>query len=1038
MSRKKIWGVMLSLVVAVTVMFAFGGNVFAATVEDEGDFGSGLHWSLDSDGKLTISKTVAGNVTMPDYLPYEKPAWANYYSSIKSIVIEDGITNIGNYAFYFCAQATSVSLPDSITSIGENAFEQCGALQLNAIPKNTKTIGNYAFYQCTSLTSVNLGDNLETLGAGAFYECSNLTSVTFPSTVKSIGGSAFQESGITSLSLSSGIEYIGSRAFGNCDDLIEAALTITAEDAELESSIFAGCDNLKTVALSGNISSISYGMFEVCPALESVTIPNTITSIGEYAFSGCSSLESISIPSGVTNIGRSAFSSSGLKSATILANCTYGSSYENGVYTNCDSLSSVTISNGVTAIPDAIFSNCDNLKTVTIPNTVTSIGQYAFYYSGLESVVIPSSVKTINKKAFQNCKQLATVTLNEGLESIGDYGFEWCDKITSLSIPSTTTSFGQRTFACTSITSISLTINEGSNPAPDLFSGCNQLETIVISGTMTEVYPTMFYGCGSLTNLTIPDSVTEIGYSAFFGCRKLSNFTIPANVTTIGSQAFYGCKDLTSLTIPNKVESIGDQAFEYSGLTSIVIPNNVTSLGQYMFNGCNNLESITIPTNITSIPEYFFAGCTGLKSYTVPSNITTISGYAFYECGLTSISIPGTVNTIKENAFNQCSSLNTLVILDGVETIESMAFSQCYALETLIISPKVTSVASDSFRYSNYIKTVYCSEAHKEIIQSYITQYNTNVRFIIINDLSNLNTPYIVGHSLTLSADIGVNFFIRFPEGYDINNTVVSLSWGTGDYEHNITGTLVPVNEHGANYKVTCGVAARAMGDIITMVIKSGNIEILHDEYSVVEYANTIARSDDYNAKNLVLAMIEYGNEAQIYFKYETDSLVFDQFNYNPNYFSNTPKYFVEDLDLTEALDPEKQTIRTIVNGDGYGIEYYGASIQCTSQMKMRFYFRVTDETKFNNLTVSFRSQDLEFRSAKVNNEDMVYIETPGLLPGDLEGVFVIKFNDVVYTYDFRDYMQRVGNVDSRFTPVACYAYAFSHYARIYQEGLNG
>ena len=136
------------------------------------------------------------------------------------------------------------------------------------------------------------------------------------------------------------------------------------------------------------------------------------------------------------------------------------------------------------------------------------------------------------------------------------------------------------------------------------------------------------------------------------------------------------------------------------------------------------------------------------------------------------------------------------------------------------------------------------------------------------------------------------------------------------------------------------------------------------------------------------------------------------------------------------TVPAENITITGIAN-DNLGISYYGASILCASQMKMRFYFRVTDETAFAAIkdTAYFKSQKLKFIDAVVDGQSLVYIETQGLMPGDLENIFEITINSNVYTYDFRDYINRLNNDDEYFLYTARAAYTFSHYAKKFQEG---
>ena len=188
---------LLSFVLAVLMIASLlPATALAADIVDsgtcgaEGD-GSNLTWTLDSKGVLTIS----GSGDMHDYgfsrAPRVAP-WYGYGSSlVKSAVIAEGVTSIGEYAFHYCEFLTSVTIPDSVTSIGGSAFCKCRSLTSVAIPDSVTSIGEQAFMGCTSLTSVTIPDGVTSIGSSAFDNCRSLTSVTIPDSVTSIGDCAF-------------------------------------------------------------------------------------------------------------------------------------------------------------------------------------------------------------------------------------------------------------------------------------------------------------------------------------------------------------------------------------------------------------------------------------------------------------------------------------------------------------------------------------------------------------------------------------------------------------------------------------------------------------------------------------------------------------------------------------------------------------------------------------------------------------------------------------------------------------------------------
>ena len=345
----------------------------------------------------------------------------------------------------------------------------------------------------------------------------------------------------------------------------------------------------------------------------------TVTSIGDYSFYNCNSLTSVTIPNGVASIGGWAFSGcNGLTSVTIPNGVTI---INTGAFEYCSSLTSLSIPNGVTSISYGAFSHCSSLTSVTIPNSVISIGYCAFQYcSALSSITIPSSVTTIGDGAFSNCTGLTAIIIPNSITSIGENAFGNCSSLTSIVVDNGNTAYDSRQ-NCNAI------IETATNT---LIAGC---ANTTIPTSVTSIGNFAFNYCSGLSSITIPNSVTSIGFAAFGHCSGLLSVTIPNSVTTIGEHAFLSCSGLVSVTIQDGVTSIGASAFEHCySLTTISIPNSVTSIGTTAFRECNSLMSITLPAGITSIEDYTFRDCNNLASVIIPSGVTSIGWQAFKNC----------------------------------------------------------------------------------------------------------------------------------------------------------------------------------------------------------------------------------------------------------------------------------------------------------------------------------------------------------------------------------------------------------------------
>ena len=328
--KKRIFSFVLAVLMIASLLpaKALAADVVASgTCVAEGN-GSNLTWTLDSEGVLTIS----GSGDMYNYGSSDFSApWDGSRSRVKSVVIADGVTSIGEYAFFYCESLTSVTIPDSVTSIGKYAFFCCTSLTSVTIPDSVTSIGRFAFSNCTSLTSVTIPDSVTSIGEYAFYYCKSLTSMTIPDSVTSIS-----------------------------------------------SSTFASCTSLTSVTIPNSVTSIGEYAFYDCKSLTSVTIPGSVTSIGLYAFASCTSLTGIWVAEGNSHYANDASGVLFNKDKTTLVQCP-------------GAFAAYTIPDSVTSIGDNTFDHCTSLTSVTIPDGVTSIGWRAFsnctsltdvYYAG--------------------------------------------------------------------------------------------------------------------------------------------------------------------------------------------------------------------------------------------------------------------------------------------------------------------------------------------------------------------------------------------------------------------------------------------------------------------------------------------------------------------------------------------------------------------------------------------------------------------------------------------------------------------------------
>ena len=317
----------------------------------------------------------ASDVTIPTELlgyPVYRVAHQAFTNNttIRRVVVPEGVTSIDYNAFEYCKNLTEVVLPESLTVIGSGAFEECENLKDITLPQGLMSIGEEAFFYCTALEHIVIPEGVTCIEWDTFLGCTSLKNVVLPQ----------------------GLTYIGNYAFCNCAAL--ESIVIPEGVTRIASDAFSGCTSLKDVVLPQGLTYIGNYAFCNCAALEGIVIPEGVTRIESGTFYGCTSLKDIVLPQGLTYISSNAFF-------------------------NCAELESIVIPEGVTRIVSYTFCGCTRLRDVALPKGLTSISNNAFYYcTALESIVIPGNVSYIAEYAFEDCVNLAITPRN-------DYVYDW-------------------------------------------------------------------------------------------------------------------------------------------------------------------------------------------------------------------------------------------------------------------------------------------------------------------------------------------------------------------------------------------------------------------------------------------------------------------------------------------------------------------------------------------------------------------------------------------------------------------------------------
>ena len=522
--------------------------------------GDNVYYSFSDDGN-TVNIFGTGDTWDFTYDIYADPDCNSPFfenEDIKNIIVESGVTGLGNHLFDCCINVESISLPEGLTKIGEDALNFFYKIESVTLPSSVRYIGTGAFSNWQKLKSITIPDGVTSIESGTFFQCYDLESVVIPKSVTSVGDKAFSYCG----SLTD-VYYAGSEA-----DRSNMTISSSENNYFTNATWHYNCrsgkcgDNVsylfdgETLTLSGTGDTWDYTVDEhsdpICDSpfyenrdIKTINVESGITGLGDYLFYFCFNVENISLPDGLSYIGYGA--------------TTFFSKIEN-----------ITIPSSVTSIGAGAFSNWQKLKSITIPDGVTSIESGTFFQCyDLESVVIPKSVTSVGDSAFSDCASLTDVYY---------YGSE-ADR-SNITISSTDNK---------RLTDATWHYNCRSGKCGDNVYYSFDGETLTLSGT------------GDMYSWDNADNK-----SPFNGDEDICNVIIGDGVTGIGDYAFTGCTNLFSAAIPESVNAIGEGAFASSCVDEIVIPDGVETLEENVFSGCTNLNQLYIPSSVTAIKKGAF------------------------------------------------------------------------------------------------------------------------------------------------------------------------------------------------------------------------------------------------------------------------------------------------------------------------------------------------------------------------------------------------------------------------------------------------
>ena len=665
---------------------------------------------------------------------------------------------LGGYAFAY-GSLKSIVIPDSVTSMGECSFTFNLNMRSAKLGRGLTDISACSF-SATALTSIEIPNGIQSISKGAFSSIGTLAVVNFEqgSHLVYIGQSAFFDSGVVSVEIPASVVTIDEGAFAAL--FFPYLETLTFEEGSalytIGDSAFSSQIRLTEVDLPERLSYLGDFSFSDT-GLYVVDIPASVTYFGEGAFASCHSLENIfvddqnaqyldidgvvyntrkdiivaypagnprtryTILEGVTDIGASSFYGSWNLTRVNLSSTTV--TVRNNAFFDCEYVTGYGLSDVLTYIQEGAFSKNYRLLSMHMPDSLMQIGRYAFAedwslysvtfnetaklprisfgsfaYCGLNSFRVPKNVSTMAQGAFMGCDQLTSFTFaeNNKLESISAYMFDGCSNLQTITF--------EKGSALTSIQAHGL-------------EGMRKLTTIDFGDAkLTNIDNFAFRFCESLTRFDIPEGVTFLGRYAFYYCTNLSEVTVPATMDFIGRFAFLGTKDLNvyfaAETLPAHLAEDWDHGTRgyYLGVTDVrtegdwkyaKLTSGNISIVEYLGDDTDiDLTSLDFGGDIINIGGSAFAYST-VESVVLPETLQIIQAEAFYHSALQSVSIPASVTFIGREAFASTPMQSLTFALDAqLLTIEQSAFEKTEQLGSVTIPASVTTMGRAVFKSS--------------------------------------------------------------------------------------------------------------------------------------------------------------------------------------------------------------------------------------------------------------------------------------------------------------------------------------------------
>lgn len=633
--------------------------------------------------------------TTGDYGGYSmslpRTGYGELFNKAEHLVIEDGITNVPEYAFLNFSKLKDVRFSKDIKTIGTFAFQSNASLTEIYLPDSVVTIGEYPFTGCSQVASIRIGTDVKNMGKlGNMENCKTIYYDAIAAECTNTGTLDYLAPAVDL--------YIGSEVVKIPDGF--SASNLPYDKVNWEKIIFN---------YNGSLKEIGASAFSGKNQIKSLNLPDGVETIGENAFGNCTQLISIYIPASVTSIS-DAFTSC-IASPIYCASDGPQEGWSNTWNYIDDSAQKPVLYNVSREEYESLYDA--ELTDIVIPDYMTEIREYAFAYHTITNIDM-NNVISIGDYAFSNCK-MESIKLTNSVCSIGEYAFKG-STLKNIELNDNITEIGAHAFESCRISTIDL---------PDV---------------ITEIKECTFMNCMGLKNIRIPDNVTDISAGAFFGCKNLRTIYIPNSVETIAGATkswlpFYDASTLLVCCQTSK-EPTGWGTYwdNYStGSDKVKVLYNVAQNDYEIYKGWREAQNVSVSNDITQIPDSLFYGCKEMKSIYIPKSVQRISAAStekspFLKCN-SSLKIYCEASAKESgwetywNYYSSSGKLNVtfnfsndefdyygvenVIIPDNITVITSAEMAKYFNMKTVFISKGVTKIAAGAFKNKEIEKIIF-------------------------------------------------------------------------------------------------------------------------------------------------------------------------------------------------------------------------------------------------------------------------------------------------------------------------------------------